>query len=111
MPSEGTAIFYGESGDGYQFNIYKSDTNFRNISAVYIFCKATIDNDLNLMLAPLYIGETDELGDRIAKHEKLECVIFEGCTHICIKAVSGRKTRLEVEKDLRHNYPTPCNDQ
>ncbi len=37
MPSEETAIFYGESGDGYQFNIYKSDTNFKNISAVYIF--------------------------------------------------------------------------
>lgn len=111
MPSEGTAFFYGESGNEYQFDIYSSDTNFRNIGAIYIFCKISVDKDLNLMIVPLYIGETGELGKRIDNHEKWECVIFEGCTHICVKTISGRKARLEMEKDLRHNYSTPCNDQ
>lgn len=111
MSNEGTAIFYGESGQEYEFNIYSSDTDFNNIGAVYIFCKASVDKDLDLILVPLYIGETGELGKRIANHEKWECVIFEGCTHICIKPISGGQQRINIETDLRHNYTTPCNDQ
>lgn len=111
MSREGNVTFFGESGTEYQFTVYSADTEFNNIGAVYIFCKVSIDDELNFILVPLYIGETGKLGDRIANHEKWDCVNREGCQFICVKAISRREVRLDVETDLRHKYTTPCNEQ
>lgn len=107
MAKERIIVFEGESGNKYQFTIYPANTNFNeNIGAVYVFCSKNIKG-----FTPLYIGETGELGKRIADHEKWDCVLSHDCTHICIRAVSGRDERLDIETDLRHNYNTPCNEQ
>lgn len=110
MPCEGSIIFYGVSGRAYQFEIYPANTVFNNVSAVYIFCIKYITG-LQFKFSPLYIGETGELKTRIANHEKWTCVNNYGCTHICVMSILGEDARLAVEKDLRHNYFTPCNDQ
>lgn len=109
MSCEGTTEFYGESGTMYKFLVYPAYTKFRDVSAVYIFCtKSTYG--LGFDYSPLYIGETGELGTRIANHEKWECVNSYGCTHICVMTIP-EKDRLAAETDLRHKYFTPCNDQ
>lgn len=113
MIKEGTKIFYGKSGMQYQFDIYPKNAKFDNDSAVYIFCKRHTSG-FQVIFSPLYIGETGELGARIANHEKWDCVLSHDCTHICVMQVTGKnaeRDRLAVEKDLRHNYDTPCNEQ
>lgn len=60
---------------------------------------------------PLYIGQSSELGTRIASHEKWECVNNHGCTHINVMAVTGDQARLDAETDLIHKYDPICNLQ
>ena len=102
-----TVSFRGGSGNSYPFEIYNQNQAFNNVSAVYIFAQLTSSNTLK----PLYIGESGELGTRIANHEKWPCANRNGVTHICVHQVAGEKARLDVETDLRRNYHTPCNDQ
>jgi len=112
MSKIGTAVFYGQSGTGYEFEVFTSDTNFNNVSAVYIFTRRTLDSEGQGVHAMLYIGETEELGNRIANHEKWPCVDGHNCNCICIHQEPDENTRLTKETDLRHAYPdTPCNDQ
>ncbi len=98
--------FRGVSGEVYAFEVYPDDTEFDDEGAVYVFTKIT-----PFKATPLYIGETETLGTRIANHEKWECADKHGCTHICVYWVGSKEEGLEIETDLRHNYNTPCNDQ
>lgn len=100
----------GERGKTYTFRVYNKDTQFRNIGAVYIFVKLVSRKD-NISSRALYIGETENLCERIENHEKWECVLKHGCTHICVMAVKDREERLAIETDLRHKYETYCNNQ
>ena len=105
-----TAKFTGKSGTKYPFNVYSSDTSFKDMSAVYIFTKRTVKDGKGTHDF-LYIGESDELSTRIASHEKWDCVNENGCNCICVHAVDGEGARLEIEQDLRDAGSTPCNDQ
>ncbi|MDE2134485.1 MAG: GIY-YIG nuclease family protein [Alphaproteobacteria bacterium] len=105
-----TATFSGESGTDYSFNVYTSDTTFKDISAVYIFTKRT-EKDNKGTHELLYIGESDQLGTRIANHEKWDSVNKHGCNCICVHAIDGDKARVKAETDLRNGNITLCNDQ
>ncbi len=100
----------GESGNSYTFHVYSKDTQFRHIGAIYIFVRLT-SKDGNISTKALYIGETEDLYNRIEEHEKWECVLKHGCTHICTMREEDRKKRLAIETDLRHKYDTYCNNQ
>ena len=105
---ERSEFFRGKSGKQYPFGVYTKDSTFtddKNLGAVYIFSKD------GHKMEPLYIGETNELGTRMAHHEKWECVEQHGCTHICIMYSPHIRDRKEAETDLRNNYDTPCNRQ
>lgn len=103
-------VFIGEIGIKYNFTIYPKDTSFYNVSAVYIFTNRHLDGNTYIH-TPLYIGESGQLGSRIAKHEKWPCVTKHGCTHICIMQINGEDARIRVETDLIHNYDPVCNKQ
>ena len=97
-------------GEEYAFNVYSIDTQFNDISAVYMFTKRTVSNGKGSHFV-LYIGETGELGERIKNHEKWPCVIEQGCNCICVHSVNGKESRKAIETAFLDEHETPCNDQ
>ncbi len=110
MAKIGTVTFVGESGTSYTFDVYTADTEFNDVSAVYIFTKRTLSGEI-WRHARLYIGEAERMGERIKNHEKWPCVNRHGCNCICVLLVSSSDRRLDIETDLRRGNDTPCNDQ
>ena len=106
----GKIVFKGASGNGYEFHAFSTNVELKQESGVYIFAKRYMQNGTTYF-KPLYIGEAESLRDRICGHDKWDRAVSHGCNCICAMLVSGDKARLDVETDLRHNYPTPCNDQ
>lgn len=104
------ATFEGKSGTKYGFSVYTLDTSFKNIGGVYIFSHRSVSNGKGTH-AFKYIGETGDLGERIANHEKWPCVKRNGANAICTHAEANAKKRLDIETDLRNGGQTPCNDQ
>ncbi len=98
------------NGEGYAFEVYNSSGSFNDVSCVYIFTKRTVENGKGNHKF-LYIGETGELGTRMANHEKWGCVDSHGCNCICVHRVENETARLDIETKFRNAHKTPCNDQ
>lgn len=100
--------FNGISRAEYRFHVFDVSVRkrFKNFSAVYAFLMKKYDG----RFVVLYIGQSEELGNRLSNHNKWEIVQRKGCTHIGVMPLS--KDRLDyVEWDLIKNYQPPCNDQ
>jgi hypothetical protein len=69
MSKISTAVFPGKSGTKYSFDVYSTDTNFKEADGIYVFSKREEKVDGTYSHTLLYIGETDHLGTRIADHE------------------------------------------
>lgn len=110
MPKVTSVTFSGESGTSYEFDTYTKDTQFYDVSAIYIFVKRDYKNGQYYQEA-LYVGETGELRTRIANHEKWPCVNRHGCTHISVMRVPNKKERFRIETDLIHGLDPVCNRQ
>ncbi|EGY24564.1 hypothetical protein DA2_3180 [Desulfovibrio sp. A2] len=106
-----SVTFKGKSGTEYAFDTYTKDTAFNDISAVYSFVKRFKNTTGGYTQTPLYIGESEQLGTRIASHEKWPCADKNGCTHISVMAIKGEKARLAAETDLINGYDPVCNKQ
>lgn len=104
------ATFTGASGTKYSFGAFTLDTTFKEVGAVYIFTKRTVNNGKREHKF-LYIGETENLADRLDGHEKLACVGRNEGNCICVHVESDGDRRLDIETDLRQGNDTPCNDQ
>lgn len=108
MAKIGDVTFRGASGTDYAFVAYSTDTNFNDVSAVYAFTKRTI-RDGRGSHSMLYIGETGELGTRIAGHEKWDCVRRYDCNCVCVHTVGTKQLREAAERDLlASNLNPPC---
>ncbi len=101
-----TIYFYGESGTKYSFFVCSKNDEFESGAAVYIFLKKTGDEYI-----PLYIGQSENIGDRFEAHEKKKCAERHGWTHTAFHPEFKRLNRLQIETDLRHKHQTPCNRQ
>ena len=102
---------FSAGGMNYSFDVYSSDTQFDDVSAVYIFTKRTVNSNGKMTYEALYIGESGELGTRIENHDKWDCVNKSGCNCICVHYVEGSHNRLNIEQAFRNEHETPCNDQ
>ncbi|MGB3313250.1 MAG: hypothetical protein WBB85_02465 [Albidovulum sp.] len=110
MSKVGTVAFTGQSGTEYGFDVYSVDTQFNDVSAVYAM--STRKNDSGTYKHSVnYIGESGELGTRLAEHEKWPCATTHGTNAICVHRINGDTARLKVEADLRARYNPPCNKQ
>lgn len=90
------------------YSIYPMDTSFKAIPGNYIFAKKTSLGKWT----PVYIGETDNLAERLPNHEKLPCVKKNGGTHIHVHTTSGgTDARRAEEADLLANFNPPCNKE
>jgi hypothetical protein len=105
-----TVTFKGQVGS-YTFEIYPVHQKFNAVGAVYIFAKMTVDATGVHWYAPVYIGQTDSLADRIPTHEKWPCALRNGANAICVHRDNSTQSRLDKETDLRVVRNTSCNNQ
>ena len=98
----------GKSGQKYEYSVYPLGTSFKEIPGNYIYAKKTQAG----LWSPCYIGQTDNLSERLGNHEKEPCAKRQGATHIHVHGNgNGERTRKAEEADLIVNYKPPCNDQ
>lgn len=98
----------GLSGKEYKHWIYPIGTSFQEVPGNYVFAKETKPGHW----APCYIGQTENLSQRLDNHEKEACAKRRGATHIHTHINSaGEAARRAEEKDLIVRWTPPCNEQ
>ena len=105
------ATFKGASGTPYDFEVYTLNSPLPAKSGVYMFTRRKIRED-RVSHKILYIGESRNVADRVAHHEKLPCIArHEGdcvCIHLDGVAESCRKKVTDLLDTGRPPWP-PCN--
>lgn len=109
MANIGTIVFKGKFGTKYHFNVCSFDMEFKAIGAVYFITKRTIKEDGSKSHSSIYVGQTEDLSQRLDDHHKADCFKIMKANCICIHEESDEERRLDIEKDLVANYSPPCN--
>jgi len=108
MSDNNTCSWPGKSGKTYQYWIYPiNNASFKSEGGNYIFCKKNAAGKWT----PQYIGQTNNLNERLGDHEKEACAKRNGATHIHAHTNATEAARLAEEKDLITNFKPPCNEQ
>ena len=108
MSEEQTIVWEGKTGAGYKYWIHPIGTTFKEVAGNYVFAKETRPG----YWAPCYIGQTNNLNERLNNHEKEACAKRNGATHIHAHTDgSGETVRCAEEKDLILKWQPPCNEQ
>lgn len=107
--SEAATIKWGSfSGKEYTYGIYPIGKTFKDIPGNYIFAKQTKPG----YWFPCYIGQTENLNQRLGDHEKEACAKSKGATHVHVHVnQGGEKVRRAEERDLILKWQPACNDQ
>jgi hypothetical protein len=97
-----------KSGSSHRFWIYPRGTKFNEpCPGIYIYARKTSPHKW----IPLYIGQAQNVNVRLTNHEQRECVDRNGATHIHVSIISGKKSRLTIEKDLIEQWKPIGNTQ
>jgi len=108
MTDAPTIMWPGLSGTEYKYWIYPIGSAFKKEAGNYIFAKETTPGHW----LPCYIGQTEDLNDRLGDHEKEACAKRNGATHIHAHLTAGGEAvRKAEEKDLIQKWRPPCNEQ
>lgn len=89
-------------GKHLSFRLYDKNTAFKDVPALYVFL-----DDQN---HALYIGQTTELGTRLANHHKWYEASQKGFSVIGVCMDVPRSLLEEVERELIQTYRPVCND-
>ncbi len=97
----------GASGRSYFYYIFDLSTVFRlGIPGNYIYCKL----DSAVGWEPIYIGQTNDLGEDFGTHPAMPCITSNGATHIHVHTNRlGEQARLNEQRDLIDAYSPLCN--
>jgi hypothetical protein len=107
MSETPTIHWDGKSGKSYKYWIHPIGTSFKEETGNYIFAYESKTNHWR----PVYIGQTENLSQRLENHEKEDCAKRNGATHIHSHINSYKTQRLYEEKDLILKWQPYCNDQ
>lgn len=108
MENTPTIEWPGQSDTKYKYWIYPIGSSFINKPGGYVFAKEVRPGHW----APIYVGQTDDLGRRLASHEKEEKAKRQGATHIHAHTnVDGEQARLREEYDIIARWKPVCNEQ
>lgn len=107
MSETPTIMWPGQSGKEYKYWIYPIGTTFNKEPGNYIFAKETRPG----YWSPCYIGQTENLDERLTDHEKEACAKRHGATHIHTHVtLGGEAIRRAEEGDLIQKWTPPCNE-
>lgn len=107
MAKIGTVTFTGASGKKYSFGYYDYPGSWNEVAGVYII--ARFDRNQNKIYA-IYVGETDNLKERLINHHKQSCFNSNNVNILCWLGENNQQTRLAIESDLIKGINPPCND-
>ena len=111
MAKLGTLTLKGQSGQTYDFDVYPSITSWNSgVACVYYISKRTEKSDGTGSHTPIYVGETEDLKDRLGNHHKQQCFDNKGYNAVSINKESNGQSRLSIESDLIASHDLPCND-
>lgn len=110
MTELGTLTLTGQSGTEYTFDVYPADTDWNpGVACVYYISNRTPKSDGGWTHSAIYIGETNDLRDRLANHHKQACFDRHDYNAISIYQLSDSDDRLIAEDDLITAIDPPCN--
>ena len=109
MAKLGTITLKGLSGTEYKFNVYKWDTDFDDIGAVYYISNRHKDDDGGWKHTKIYIGQTGDLSDHFDNHHKSECFEDHDVNAVSVHRDDDEDSRLVKEIDLIMVLNPPCN--
>ena len=102
-----TVTWTGQSGKGYQYEVYPIDTEFRRLPGNYVYAGQSEEGNW----VPLYIGQTRDMHQRLEGQERLVAAKEQGATHIHMHYDTvGQATRCSEERDLIVQWQPVCND-
>jgi len=107
MEKKFTVKFTGASAKEYSFDFYNLGGNWNEIAGVYLM--ARYDEEKNKVY-PIYIGETDNLKNRLFNHHKQSCFDKNNANVLGWIGETIEKNRLAIEEDLKNGLKPPCND-
>ncbi|MBI3129300.1 MAG: hypothetical protein HYZ11_16955 [Candidatus Tectomicrobia bacterium] len=96
--------FSGSSGADYQFEVYPVSAIFNDFGAVYMFTNRTAAPDGTGQHMAVFIGESEELGSRLAKHDLLQSAGRHKFNCVCVHREADEDLRVVAEADLRKRY-------
>jgi predicted GIY-YIG superfamily endonuclease len=100
------AHWTGESGTSHQYEIFPIGSIIGSRPGIYIFAAESSTGQW----LPSYIGQTSDLDQGVANHEKHVCVFAHGSTHVHIRLTAGdEEARRREAKDLIARWNPPCN--
>ena len=103
-----TCNWPGLSGNTYVYGMHRIGTAFLAVPGNYIFAKESNPGKWTAV----YVGQTNNLGERLTDHEREAAAIRHGATHIHVHTNhGGEAVRKAEEKDLILNLQPVCNDQ
>ena len=106
---EGKTITFKGKQNNYECNIYTLDTNFKAVSAIYVFTNRHKNGD-GISHTRIYVGKTKDLSQRFDDHHKANC--FEKHNANCICIYKCKESELDfIEKDIMSVNTTKCNEQ
>lgn len=102
-----SAVFRGRK-DRYDFKVFPLDTDFEDVSAIYVISRRKIDRQKKGHHALVCIGQTDSVLGEIKRH-KIKCIKKHNANVISILPEADVKKRLKIEEDLRAAHAVACN--
>lgn len=96
---------------GYEFEqpYFLTRTTFSNVAAVYVIYAV-----INGQTVWLDVGETDQLANRLANHERRDCWVRNAQgSEIYVGAMQSQdeNTRRNIESDLRNRLLPLCGER
>ena len=108
--NEPEIIWEGVSGKKYGYWIRPIYTSWKEMPGNYIYAMEAGPGSREWV--PLYVGQTVNLSQRLADHEKEAELIRRGATHIHAHTSSAaEQDRLAEERDLIAKLTPPCNER
>lgn len=99
--------FCGTSDEVYAYQLLPPNTDIPSVAGNYIFAIPASEDDWK----PLYIGQTEDLKSRLAKHERYpECQRYGKFSILLHQNIDGERGRKEEEADLIERFNPPLNN-
>lgn len=92
---------------GYEFEgPYPVETEWNPVAAVYVPLNGK-------RVDPLDVGETENLEERLADHERQDCWEKHATNglYFAVKIESNELARKSIERVIRNKYDLPCGDK
>jgi len=102
----GTIDWTGKTGKMYRYWFGDIDSSFKADGGNYMFVREVSSGKW----LPVYIGQADDLGNRLANHERWAEAIKAGATRVMTHTTpAGEQARLDEERDLIEYWHPPLN--